>query len=594
MANRLPTIGGDSGNWGTVLNSFLAVGHNADGTLKGVESAYNVKDYGALGDGSTDDSSAIQSAITAAQADHNGIVFFPQGTYIIGTTPNITSSVMVLGSGLSSILKAKSSTNVNCLQITQTSYVIIKDLQIDGQASTQSGGISYIARIGIYINNCDDVRVENCYVHDTYGSGILADDTTNLVITNNRVHNSKDNLIFLRPWSAGTNAGCNGAVISNNSVDGSSYYGICCLHSDNISILGNTAFGNGLLDNSQGTGIDLESCRYCTITGNLTHDNHGGILCRYEDEGTPSQRNSYITITGNTCFNDAINGTHGESGIGISDSDYVVVSGNNVANQTIGISNYQTNNVLLEGNIIDNTSSFGIAAFDSASTRLEMVDNKISRAGSNGIVTGVPFTIISGNMITDSISQGIELAPGSSNTVVRGNTIVDNGDNGILVDPGNTLNIDIIGNTFNSTGTKQTRALFEANWGDGGGPVHIISNRILNQHTEDFAIYNVLSSFTSDRAEKTIFTGGGDYYPTLHDYMIIINKSTGGDTHVILPVGVLGLEYVIKDGKGDANTNNITVNTSNGQLIDGAGFYVINTAYKSVRLYFDGTNWNIV
>lgn len=31
MAN-LPTVGGDSGNWGTILNTYLQVEHNADGT----------------------------------------------------------------------------------------------------------------------------------------------------------------------------------------------------------------------------------------------------------------------------------------------------------------------------------------------------------------------------------------------------------------------------------------------------------------------------------------------------------------------------------------------------------------------------------
>lgn len=31
---RLPTPGGDSGNWGTVLNEYLEVEHNADGTQK--------------------------------------------------------------------------------------------------------------------------------------------------------------------------------------------------------------------------------------------------------------------------------------------------------------------------------------------------------------------------------------------------------------------------------------------------------------------------------------------------------------------------------------------------------------------------------
>src|SRR5579859_7965470 len=31
---RLPTPGGDDGNWGDILNGFLDVAHNPDGTLK--------------------------------------------------------------------------------------------------------------------------------------------------------------------------------------------------------------------------------------------------------------------------------------------------------------------------------------------------------------------------------------------------------------------------------------------------------------------------------------------------------------------------------------------------------------------------------
>lgn len=33
---RLPNVGGDSGTWGTILNDFLSVDHNADGTIKTV------------------------------------------------------------------------------------------------------------------------------------------------------------------------------------------------------------------------------------------------------------------------------------------------------------------------------------------------------------------------------------------------------------------------------------------------------------------------------------------------------------------------------------------------------------------------------
>ena len=34
--SRLPTLGGDDGTWGSILNDFLSVEHNGDGTLKSV------------------------------------------------------------------------------------------------------------------------------------------------------------------------------------------------------------------------------------------------------------------------------------------------------------------------------------------------------------------------------------------------------------------------------------------------------------------------------------------------------------------------------------------------------------------------------
>ena len=53
--------------------------------------AINVKDYGAVGDGTTDDTAAIQSAITAASTSHSQ-VYLPAGKYKITSTLTVPAS----------------------------------------------------------------------------------------------------------------------------------------------------------------------------------------------------------------------------------------------------------------------------------------------------------------------------------------------------------------------------------------------------------------------------------------------------------------------------------------------------------------------
>lgn len=70
---------------------------------------YNVLEYGAVGDGSTDDTAAIQAAITAAAS--GGIVFLPAGTYAItGGLSFASVACSFVGHGLDTIISCASQT----------------------------------------------------------------------------------------------------------------------------------------------------------------------------------------------------------------------------------------------------------------------------------------------------------------------------------------------------------------------------------------------------------------------------------------------------------------------------------------------------
>jgi hypothetical protein len=73
-------------------------GATAGGTVTGV---YNVKtDYSALGNGVANDRTAIQNAIDACEAAGGGVVYFPEGTYMVGSGLVVDSSnVWLQGAG---------------------------------------------------------------------------------------------------------------------------------------------------------------------------------------------------------------------------------------------------------------------------------------------------------------------------------------------------------------------------------------------------------------------------------------------------------------------------------------------------------------
>lgn len=85
------------GAGGLAAAATIASGPTASAaTTTGVD-WLNVKDYGAIGNGTTDDTGAINSALSAATLARGGVVYFPAGTYLITSALAGVSGVRLAG-----------------------------------------------------------------------------------------------------------------------------------------------------------------------------------------------------------------------------------------------------------------------------------------------------------------------------------------------------------------------------------------------------------------------------------------------------------------------------------------------------------------
>ncbi|MBS4052591.1 MAG: hypothetical protein KGZ69_15525, partial [Methylomonas sp.] len=100
------------------------------------------------------------------------------------------------------------------------------------------------------------------------------------------------------------------------------------------------------------------------------------------------------------------------------------------------------------------------------------------------------------------------------------------------------------------------------------------------------------------RFRRITVTAAGDITVNVDtDDLIVVNKSSGAATGVTLPSAVNRLRpLTIKDGKGDADTNNITITPNGVETIDGQSTWLINFAYGAVTLdpKDDGTGWLVI
>lgn len=150
------------------------------------EIIYDVKAYGAKGDGTTHDSTAINA--TVAAMTNGGVLYFPPGTYIIDATINVPSYVIVRGSGRRSTRLFKNGNTYPVLSWTSTAGNNLEKgggehFSIEGNAKTGFGMQLHFAQTmffrDISIDGFLDTAVDMESVQDSYFFQVTANTNHN-------------------------------------------------------------------------------------------------------------------------------------------------------------------------------------------------------------------------------------------------------------------------------------------------------------------------------------------------------------------------------------------------------------------------------
>ena len=91
--------------------------------------------------------------------------------------------------------------------------------------------------------------------------------------------------------------------------------------------------------------------------------------------------------------------------------------------------------------------------------------------------------------------------------------------------------------------------------------------------------------------DDTNVVKGGASYQMVNDACVIVNKTVGSATAISLPKGKAhGQCVIVKDGKGDARTNPITISDPGGATIDGQAQMVLGINFQAVELEWDAVS----
>jgi len=391
------------------------------GAASGGDGIYNVKSFGATGDGVTDDQASIQSAIDEATTKEGGIVFFPSGDYLIKATLVLTPGVRLMGvSGQDNTTASGIGSTISSQTVATPSVSFTGDGTTNNSSSVEVASLRIIDTGGTPTTAITFTSARNCYVNDCYFQGFseaavsLVSGEGNIV---DRVMVGSSDAIGIKFSGLSKQS-----QLSNSKIEG------CASASGAVEIIGTAdgirVLGNQITNNF-GKGIYVSTpastTEHIAIENNLFDGN--------DATDTGDQDVYFIAATSHT--NASIVGNQFTS-VGtstalklesVSDS---AIDNNSfaVANASITLDASSDNNLLLGNKISGTTSDLGSGNWwDLGYDRGEVNDRQLSKAPSNGLYFSGNQVDVASTVATTlgSAGDGTQDLPLSGAAVMRAN-----------------------------------------------------------------------------------------------------------------------------------------------------------------------------
>jgi hypothetical protein len=226
----------------------------------------SVLSAGATGNGTTDDTTAIQNCVNNANGQ---TVWFPQGTYLLSNSININAGVNLQGAGMwyTTLHETNPSAAILNLNLNNASMTVANmflrgevtnrnDNLPDSGLNNFGGTNSLLQNVWIEHTKCgwwcggggsitNNLMVTGCRIRDTYADGVNFNlGTSNSTVTNCNFRNTGDDA--MAGWSQGGNPPNTGNTFSYNTVQNPWRADCFALNGGNNNVIENNACSDTL------------------------------------------------------------------------------------------------------------------------------------------------------------------------------------------------------------------------------------------------------------------------------------------------------------------------------------------------------------